>query len=88
MINALYAAGYTMNNVNPDIFGLLHESGLRSMFFGIESGDPELLQRAHKKDNGNREHVVRVSQAAMQHGIFITLSFIIPAPFETPVMTL
>ena len=82
-LDVCYSIFASMNNVNPDIFGLLHESGLRSMFFGIESGDFEQLERAHKKDNVSREHVVRVSQAAMQHGIFITLSFIVPAPFET-----
>ena len=82
-LDVCYSIFASMNNVNPDIFGLLRESGLRSMFFGIESGDFELLKRAHKKDNGTREHVVQVCQAAMQHEIFITLSFIVPAPFET-----
>ena len=82
-LDVCYSIFSSMNNVNPDVFGLLYESGLRSMFFGIESGDFDLLQRAHGKDNGTRDHVVKVSQAAMRHGIFITLSFIVPAPFET-----
>ena len=82
-LDVCYSIFSSMNNVNPDVFGLLHESGLRSIFFGIESGDFELLERTHKKDNISREHVVKVTQAAMRRGIFVTLSFIMPAPFET-----
>ena len=78
-----YSVYLSLNNAEPESFEILRRSGLSSAFMGIESGDPELLRRVHNKHNGSREHVVRVCRAAMAQGIFVTLSFIVPSPFET-----
>jgi radical SAM superfamily enzyme YgiQ (UPF0313 family) len=78
-----YSIFASMNNVHLETLGLLRASGLRAIFFGVESGDEGLLRRAYNKTNGSPEQVVRVCQTAMQHGIFVALSFILPGPFET-----
>jgi radical SAM superfamily enzyme YgiQ (UPF0313 family) len=82
-LDVYYSIFASMNNVRPALFGLLHESGLRAMFVGIESGDSGLVHRALNKRNGRRTKIVHVCQSAMSAGIFVSLSFIVPAPFET-----
>jgi pyruvate-formate lyase-activating enzyme len=82
-LNVEYSVYLSLNNAEPESFEILRRSGLCSAFMGIESGDPELLRRAHNKHNGTREQVVRVCRAAMAQDIFVTLSFIVPSPFET-----
>ncbi|MBN1612115.1 MAG: radical SAM protein [Polyangiaceae bacterium] len=78
-----YSVFLSLNNAEPEAFEVLRRSGLSSAFMGIESGHPDLLRRAYNKHNGSRDHVVRVCRAAMAQGIFVTLSFIVPGPFET-----
>ena len=73
----------SMNNVRPNDLGWLAGSGLCSLFFGIESGDEELLRRAHHKRNRGADHVVDVCEMAMANNIFVSLSFIVPSPGET-----
>ncbi len=73
----------SMNNVRAADLPRLAESGLASLFFGIESGDPSILRRAHRKDNRGNDHVVTVCETAMAHGIFVSLSLIVPSPGET-----
>jgi pyruvate-formate lyase-activating enzyme len=82
-LDVQYSVYLSLNNAEPESFDTLRRSGLSSAFVGIESGDPELLRRAYNKHNGSREHVVRVCRAAMAQGIFLSLSFIVPGPFET-----
>lgn len=72
-----------MNNARPSMMPLLARSGCRGLFFGIESGDAELLKRAHHKNNLGSDHIVAVAEAAMREGIFTCASVIVPAPFET-----
>lgn len=82
-LDVYYSAFASPNNIRPEHFDMLKASGLCGLFVGVESGDTELLRRAYNKDNGSREHVVNVSRAAMRSGLFLTLSFIVPGPFET-----
>ncbi len=79
-----YSAYASLNNVRPADMPRLAASGLSGLFFGVESGDPDLLRRAHNKNNGPREHVVETIRSAMRNGIFACVSVIIPAPFESP----
>jgi pyruvate-formate lyase-activating enzyme len=78
-----YAMFSSMNNARPGCFERLRASGLESVFFGIETADPGLLRRAHEKHNRDQAHILGVCQEAMAHGVFVTLSFIVPSPFET-----
>ncbi len=79
-----YSAYASLNNVRVGDMSRLAASGLSGLFFGVESGDPDLLRRAHNKNNGSHKHVVETIRSAMQNGIFACVSVIIPAPFETP----
>lgn len=58
------------------------QAGLRAIFFGIESGCPEVLNRAVGKglDLARVRETVRAAQAA---GIFVVTSMIVPLPFDT-----
>lgn len=59
-----------------------YQAGLRSVFFGIESGDEDVLWRsANKKINLN--HAKEVIKRSMEHQIFVAASFIFPLPYET-----
>ncbi len=78
-----YSIFSSLNNCNPRDFGMMRESGLRSLFFGIESGDERICEIAHSKRNGGRDHILNVTGEAMKSDIFTSLSFIYPAPFDT-----
>ncbi|MCM8805800.1 MAG: radical SAM protein [Candidatus Omnitrophica bacterium] len=62
-------------------FQLVRSSGCMSIFFGLESGSPEILSRAMHKRNclSIAESVIRNCKKA---GIFTVCSVIYPAPFE------
>lgn len=66
----------------PDHFKRMAEAGLHAIFFGIESGCQEVLDRAVGKglDLGRVRDTVRAAQAA---GIFVVASMIVPLPFDT-----
>jgi hypothetical protein len=78
-----YGVYASMNNAKASSMPLLAESGLRGIFFGIESGDDWMLREMLRKNNRDPEHVVSVAEAAMAEGIFTCASVIVPSPFET-----
>lgn len=64
-------------------FSDLAASGLRAVFFGMESADEDLLRRA----TGKRLSVAGAKETleeAARAGIFSTVSYMFPLPFETP----
>lgn len=68
---------------NPKHFETLAQSGLYSLFFGLESGCQEILDKAVHK--GIKLRQVRETIAACkQAGIFTAASMIAPLPFDTP----
>ena len=69
-------------SANPDHFEVMARSGLYSIFFGLESGAQQILDRAiHKGIKLTRvEETLRAAQAA---GIFSAASMIVPLPFDT-----
>ncbi|MCE5240195.1 B12-binding domain-containing radical SAM protein [bacterium] len=70
-------------NARPEDFATLAQSGLYSLFFGLESGSQEILNRAVHK--GIRLERVRENIAACKAaGIFTAASMIVPLPFDTP----
>lgn len=83
-LDVRWAVFSSMNNVDAADLPRLAAAGLRSLFFGIESGDREVLRRSLSKNNRSQDHVVHVCRTAMACGIFLSLSFIVPTPGETP----
>ncbi len=69
-------------SARPDHFERIAQAGLRAIFFGLESGCKEVLERAVRKgiDIGKVHETVRLAQAA---GIFVITSMIVPLPFDT-----
>ena len=69
-------------SARPDHFELMAQSGLYAIFFGIETGSQEILDRAVRKgiDLSTVEATVRAAQRA---GIFVATSMIVPLPFDT-----
>lgn len=66
----------------PEHFELLAKSGLYSVFFGLEAGTQEVLDKAVHK--GVRlERVAETVRAAQAAGIFTATSLIVPLPFDT-----
>ncbi len=69
-------------SARPDHFERMAQAGLRAIFFGIESGCAEVLERAVRKgiDLARVKETVRQAQEA---GIFVVASMIVPLPFDT-----
>ena len=63
-------------------FEVLRKSGCRAIFFGLESGDQEILIRGLGK-NFKVEKAESVLTACRDSGIFTIASVIFPAPFES-----
>jgi len=63
-------------------FNSVRKSGCMSIFFGLESGSPEILKKAFNKKNC-LEDAESVIKACREAGIFTVVSVIYPAPFET-----
>jgi len=77
-----YSAFSSLNNIDSKDMPMLAASGLRSLFFGLETGDPFFLKKIFGKNNKTRNHIVETCQAAMSNKIFICTSMIFPGPFE------
>lgn len=67
---------------DPKHFDTLARSGLYSIFFGLESGSQQILDRAVHKGI-KLEKVAETIQAAQAAGIFAAASMIVPLPFDT-----
>jgi radical SAM superfamily enzyme YgiQ (UPF0313 family) len=69
-------------SARPDDFERMAASGLYAIFFGIETGCRQVLERAVRKgmDLDTVEETVTAAQAA---GIFVVASVIVPLPFDT-----
>ncbi len=66
----------------PEHFRTMAASGLYSLFFGLESGSQEILDRACHKGI-KLDQVERAVKAAQAAGIFAATSMIVPMPFDT-----
>lgn len=77
-----YALISHVNNLDPDSFGLLKDSGCFSIFFGIESGNQEVLDRYINKGL-KLDRVKKIIEKCKDNGLFVVTSFISPSPGDT-----
>lgn len=71
-----------VNNLDTDHFGLLKESGCFSVFFGIESGNQNIVD--HYMNKGLKlERAKRIIEKARGKGLFVITSYVYPSPGET-----
>lgn len=81
-LKLVYTSFGHFRSTEPEHFPLLRRSGLWGLFFGIETGCQELLEKAVGK--GRKLYRVRETvQDAQAAGIFVACSMIVPMPFET-----
>ncbi len=67
--------------VNADLAREMARAGCHRVYVGLESGDPEILQRIHKRvDLGQAEDALAVLRDA---GISVSAGFIVGFPFDT-----
>jgi len=69
-------------SADPDHFQVMADSGLYAIFFGLESGCQQVLDRAVRKGI-NMATVKETVQKAQQAGLFVVTSMIVPLPFDT-----
>lgn len=77
-----YALISHVNNLDPDYFDVLKKSGCFSVFFGIESGNQQIVDHYIRK--GLRlERAEEIIEKARESGLFVITSYIHPCPGET-----
>lgn len=84
VIWSCYAAIRTMS---PEILKMMKEAGCWNIFYGIETGHPELMKNIQAdKKNVDAAYIKKVVQWTKDAGIEVRGSFMIALPGETPEM--
>jgi radical SAM superfamily enzyme YgiQ (UPF0313 family) len=81
-LDVVYTAFGHFASADRNHFEVMAQSGLRALFFGLESGCQEVLDRAAGKPIRLRE-IRETVESARRAGIFIVASMIVPLPFDT-----
>ncbi len=81
-LDVVYTCFGHFASADSDHFEVMARSGLRSIFFGLESGCQEVLDRATGKPVRLTE-VAETMRRAQAAGIFVVASMIVPLPFDT-----
>ncbi len=81
-LNVRFTSFGHLASARPDHFEQMAQAGLRSIFFGIESGCEEVLKQAARK-RLSLDRVKSTIDQAQQAGIFVVASMIVPMPFDT-----
>lgn len=66
---------------DPELVALMARAGCRTLYIGVESGSPGMLERLKKRESV--EQFVRVFSFLKQHGIRAHASFVVGVPGET-----
>jgi anaerobic magnesium-protoporphyrin IX monomethyl ester cyclase len=69
-------------NIDEDSIKLAKDAGCESLYFGVESGDPEML-RMIRKTKASREDMQKIQRAANAAQIHTHCNFMIGLPDET-----
>jgi radical SAM superfamily enzyme YgiQ (UPF0313 family) len=67
--------------VDPELLRLLRRAGCDAIFYGIETGDPEVMTRAQKRIDV--EQTVRAVRWSREAGLFVHANVILGLPGET-----
>ncbi|MFH1748829.1 MAG: radical SAM protein [Planctomycetota bacterium] len=70
------------DSVDEEVLAMMHAAGCRSIWYGMESGNPAILKRYDKSIT--LEKLETAARLTHQHGIKACGSFIIAGPSETP----
>lgn len=81
-LDVLYTCFGHFASADEDHFQVMARSGLRAIFFGLESGCQEVLDQATGKPIRLTE-VKETMRRAQEAGIFTVASMIVPLPFDT-----
>ena len=68
-------------HINPKTINLMKRAGFTYLSFGVESGDPQILERYNKRLN--LDDVKAAVEQAKEYGIKVSLTAIVGAPEET-----
>ncbi len=82
-LDIMYSIYGTPHHLDTSLLPRLRESGLWAVFFGVESGDPKILEASMGKRNNHPEKMEAVLRATLDAGIFTVASILYPAPHET-----
>ena len=74
--------GIRVNNFDDELAALLREAGFYWLWFGVESGDPEVLKRIKK--GIHLDQVRKAVSTAKRHGFFTGMYFVIGLPGSSP----
>jgi len=77
-----WSAFARVNTVDKETMRLMHETGCDSISFGVETGNPEMMERIRKKIT--LEQVRQAVSLCREAGIIPHTSFIAGLPGETP----
>jgi len=81
-LDILYkVSGVRVRSVDPDVLGRLKESGCVGMYYGMESGSPEILESMEK--NANLEQNVNAARWTYEAGIHTVYQMVLAMPGET-----
>lgn len=75
--------GVSIRNLDQELLSIMKKSGCRSVNLAFESGDPEILQKAMKKDL-DPESGRQVREWCREVGIAVNGYFVLGMPGETP----
>jgi anaerobic magnesium-protoporphyrin IX monomethyl ester cyclase len=67
--------------VSQDLLGKMKEAGCKTIWFGVESGSPRILEKINK--GITREQTIQAFKLCRETGIHIACSFILGVPGET-----
>ncbi len=81
-LHVQYACFGHFASADPEHFDVMARSGLYAIFFGVESGCQEVLDKAVRKGL-DLAKVKDTVEAAQQAGLFVAASMIVPLPFDT-----
>jgi len=81
-LKVMYTSFARISEAGQQDFELLRRAGCYALFYGVESGNQEILNKAINKrvTLSQIEHVVKETKKA---GIKVVASIIVPSPFET-----
>ena len=84
-LDVIWSCYAAVNTVNQEILHLMKKAGCWNIFYGYETGVPELAENIKtNRKNKSMEHMMQVAQWTRDAGIEVRGSFMIALPGENP----